>query len=266
MPITFQCECGKNLRVPDEHAGKRARCPACGREMTIPGPQPVASSAPVAVSVPVVQPVKTLPMSEAIRFGWNTMKSALLFFIGVLIVYEAIDIAPTIVSRLLQKDAPILSFLITLAGIFITCVLDLGLIKISLKFVDKSKGTFGNLFGCFHLLSKYILASVLYILLVLAGIILLIVPGIIWGIKYGLYAYVIVDEEVGPLAALKKSGAITLGVKWDLFLFGLLLGLMNLAGALCLCVGLFATIPTTMVAMAYAYRTLRTQTEMARAT
>jgi hypothetical protein len=30
MPITLSCACGKSLRVPDKHAGKRVKCPACG--------------------------------------------------------------------------------------------------------------------------------------------------------------------------------------------------------------------------------------------
>lgn len=43
MPITFPCEkCGKSLRVPDDAAGKMARCPACGGASTAPaGDDPV---------------------------------------------------------------------------------------------------------------------------------------------------------------------------------------------------------------------------------
>jgi len=47
-----------------------------------------------------------------------------------------------------------------------------------------------------------------------------------------------------------------------LFLFDLLLTLINLLGALCLLIGLFATIPTTMVAIAFVYRKLLAQTEI----
>jgi hypothetical protein len=41
VPITFNCPCGKTLRVPDEHAGRRAKCPACGAVVPVPGPDPV---------------------------------------------------------------------------------------------------------------------------------------------------------------------------------------------------------------------------------
>jgi hypothetical protein len=38
MPTVMTCPCGRRLRVPDEAAGKRARCPACGRLVNVPRP------------------------------------------------------------------------------------------------------------------------------------------------------------------------------------------------------------------------------------
>jgi hypothetical protein len=39
MPITISCPCGKKLRVADEHAGKRVKCPACQAVSTVPAPE-----------------------------------------------------------------------------------------------------------------------------------------------------------------------------------------------------------------------------------
>jgi hypothetical protein len=38
MPITFSCPCGKSLRVNDEMAGRKARCPGCQAVIDIPSP------------------------------------------------------------------------------------------------------------------------------------------------------------------------------------------------------------------------------------
>src|SRR5712692_8601903 len=38
MPITLKFGCGKHLKVRDELAGKRARCPGCGTILPIPSP------------------------------------------------------------------------------------------------------------------------------------------------------------------------------------------------------------------------------------
>jgi len=36
MPILISCACGKKLRVKDESAGKRVRCPGCGGIVAVP--------------------------------------------------------------------------------------------------------------------------------------------------------------------------------------------------------------------------------------
>lgn len=38
--IAFKCSCGKALKVKDEAAGKRVRCPACKQVIPVPAPQP----------------------------------------------------------------------------------------------------------------------------------------------------------------------------------------------------------------------------------
>lgn len=46
MPIEMRCTgCGQTLRVGDEHAGKKARCPACGTIAEVPSSGEVAPSA-----------------------------------------------------------------------------------------------------------------------------------------------------------------------------------------------------------------------------
>ena len=36
MPIVFHCPCGRRLRVRDENAGRRIRCPDCGEALRVP--------------------------------------------------------------------------------------------------------------------------------------------------------------------------------------------------------------------------------------
>lgn len=39
MPLSIQCKCGKTLRVKDEFAGKKVRCPACKEVLSVPVPE-----------------------------------------------------------------------------------------------------------------------------------------------------------------------------------------------------------------------------------
>ena len=203
---------------------------------------------------------KKFVISEAVQFGWDTTKSNIGFFIGLLIVAGLIQYVPDIVATIIEADAPALSLIIRIASFVLSVIIGMGLIKICLRFCDGEKGEFSDLFSCYPLFFKYLVGSILYGVIVSLGLILLIIPGIVWAIKFYFFDYLIVDKGLGPIDALEKSSEITRGVKWDLFIFGILLGIINLMGFLCLMIGLFVTIPVTMVAIAFVYRKLLPET------
>ncbi|MCD6147811.1 DUF975 family protein [bacterium] len=210
-------------------------------------------------------PRQKFSKSEAVRFGWNTTRSNLGFFIGLLIVVGMIYFVPDFIAEFLKRDAPVLSFIIDIISWILGIVVQMGLIKIALRFCDNQRAKLADLFSCPSLFFKYLFGLILYQLIVLGGTILLIIPGIIWAIKFQFFDYFIIDKGLGPIEALKESSAITRGAKWDLFLFDLLLGFINFLGAICLLIGLFVTVPIAMVAMAFVYRKLLAQKEISQA-
>jgi hypothetical protein len=42
MPIPVQCDCGRSLRIKDELAGRKVKCPQCGAVLVVPQPEPSA--------------------------------------------------------------------------------------------------------------------------------------------------------------------------------------------------------------------------------
>ena len=202
-------------------------------------------------------------IGEALAFGWDTMKSNLGFFIGLLIVWGLLITVPAIIAGMAMEANVFLGVILHIADFALTIVISMGLVKIALRFCDNEKGRFSDLFSQYRLFFNYLLALILYMLIVSGGFVLLIIPGIIWGIKFWFFDYFVIDKRLGPIEALKRSYAITTGVKWNLFVFFLAVTGINLLGALALLVGLFATIPTTMVACAFVYRRLLAQTEIA---
>ncbi len=64
MPIEFSCsKCQRTLRVPDDSAGREARCPQCGTISTVPSPPPAAAEFPQAVAPPPTQTDQENPYS-----------------------------------------------------------------------------------------------------------------------------------------------------------------------------------------------------------
>src|SRR5262245_16589775 len=60
MSIPFGCTCGKQLLAKDEFAGKKLRCPGCGKILTIPSP-PYRTSEVSPTAPPAKPPVRSAP-------------------------------------------------------------------------------------------------------------------------------------------------------------------------------------------------------------
>ncbi len=62
MAIAVRCECGREFKAKDEHAGRKAVCSACHRELYVPVPNPLidtrldSDGAPIVPAVPVALP------------------------------------------------------------------------------------------------------------------------------------------------------------------------------------------------------------------
>jgi uncharacterized membrane protein len=206
---------------------------------------------------------KDFLIEEALRFGWNTMKDNFWFFVGVLIVAGVITGIPHGIASAFEDSSEGLSFLFRVVGWIVDIIISIGLITIALKFLDGQKPEFKDLFAFQPHFINYLGASILTALTVIGGFILLFVPGVYWAIKFQFYGYSVVDQGSDPILAMRRSARITKTVKWKLLGFGILCALINMLGFICLIVGIFATLPTTIVAYAYVYRKLLGQTPTA---
>jgi len=196
---------------------------------------------------------------EAIRFGWEATKNNLVFFVIFLIVAWALSgIFSSLGSTTWGSFFFASGFIFSVINFVVSAFVSMAETKICLRLSAAPGETalIEDVWSAYPRFLNYLIGSILYALIIMAGFILLIVPGIIWAVKYSMFGYLIIDKDMPPVAAIKKSGEITKGVKWELFkLWLLFLGIIIL-GALALGVGLFAAFPTVLVAHAYVYRKL----------
>ena len=190
---------------------------------------------------------------EAINFGWETAKANIGFFVLFLLVIWIAEVIFTAPSGSYWGKyyvwSPVLFLLDWIVGVFV----GLAVIRVTLRFTRGETAEFEDLWMGYPKFLEYLVGSILYGLLVFAGLVLLIIPGIYWAVRYQFYGYCIVDRDLGPVAAIKMSGRITRGSWWNLFWLGILQFLVVLLGFIACCVGLFWAVPTAMVAHAYAY-------------
>ncbi len=193
---------------------------------------------------------------EAISLGFKLAKKNIIFFIGIFVIVVIISsVSSGIQISLALEKQPMLYILLNVASFIVNAVIGIGLIKITLEFIDKKKPKFSDLFYLKPLVN-FILGSLIRGVITVIGFILLIIPGIIFSIRLQYVTYLIVDKNLPPVQAVKKSWEMTKGNVWNLFFFTILLFLVNVLGAILLLVGLFITVPLTMLATTFVYRKL----------
>lgn len=196
-----------------------------------------------------------------IRFGWETFKKRPWFFIGVFLVVSILSSGGRF-QWSAGSETPATLALFVVAGVLFSIIqilAKMGSTRLVLKAHDDAGSTtFGDLWAP-HPFWKFVGSSVLVGVIVIIGLILLIVPGIIWALRYLFVPYLVMERKLAPFEALKESARITYGHKWQLFgLLGLIV-LINILGALFLLVGLLVSVPVSSLAMVHAYRTLAGQ-------
>jgi len=159
--------------------------------------------------------------------------------------FNAKNIAPTLLLLLIHILALIFAY-----------VLLMGWNRIALDLFDRGSSEFNRIFVTFPLFFTYLIGGILFSLIVSVGMILFIIPGIIWALKYGFFDLEIIDTGCGPMEALSKSGHLTYGHKWHLFLF-VLIYMALIAVSVITIIGPFILAYTLFLSRAYIYRTLQ---------
>ena len=171
---------------------------------------------------------KRFIIGDVLGFGWQVMAKNFWFFVGLGVVAGILQMAGPVIQIIVQHSglhelpAALSIVIVRIAGAVVSYIIGIGFIRISLSFCDARKPPFGTLFdyhGCFW---RYVGTMILQGLIVMGGLLLFIIPGIIWSIKFSLATYFVVDHRLGPIQALRASSRTTMGVKWNLFGFGIL--------------------------------------------
>jgi len=207
--------------------------------------------------------VQKLQIVSLIREGWELFKKNWRLAIAVtvlLVVIQAVFSAfgYNVDSRGVESG----SWLVTLAGYVVSIILAIGSIEIFLSLSRGGQAGIKQLFASvtWNRLFSYVVASIIYGILVTVGFFLLIVPGFIVMAMLMPYVYLVVDKNLGPVESLRKSREITKGNRWQVFGLVIVLGILNMIGLLLFFVGLLVTVPVSMFATVQMYRQLMGET------
>lgn len=194
-----------------------------------------------------------------IKMGWAKTKENIGLLIGAMVVaILAILVPPAILNWIGPRTqmAGLFALLAFLVYLFMYSLVTVGFLRLLLNLVDGKGAKISDLFSSTDKVLPFLLVSILYGLIVIGGLILLVFPGIIWSIKYMMAPYLVIDKGLKPVEALKESGRLTNGVKWDIFGFQQVVGTVIMIGYLALFIGIIVSIPVGALAVAGLYRHL----------
>ncbi len=165
-------------------------------------------------------------------------------------------VATTVASYNQENMSDLTNLFVGLALQAFTLILNMNLIRLMLKIIRGQSYELSELFDLDHRFLAYIWGLFKVGLIAAFGFLLLIVPGVIWALKYSMVQYLIIDKKIDSREALTLSAKMTKGVKGKLFWIMLLGFGINLLGLIALVLGLFITIPVTYIANLLVYQYL----------
>lgn len=198
----------------------------------------------------------TFSTGMALRFGWETFKQRPWFLAGATLLGLVLTMIVSSIDPGYGNVGAGISIVAFLASLGLSTLIDMGITAFVLRAHDDiTHVSIGDLWHPQPFL-HYLAAAILVGLSVIAGLVLLIIPGVILILMFAFVKFLIIDRNMGPIEAMKESARITSGHRLELLLLFLALLGLNVLGLLALIVGLLVTGPVSMLALAHAYRTL----------
>jgi hypothetical protein len=201
---------------------------------------------------------RPISMRHAFDFAWPVFKKRFGLFTAVLLTILAAWVVLEIVVIAGQRFGIVLWTVMHLAFLIFFAGIELGLLQICMALGEGNEPAFADTFACLPLGPKFLAAQLLYLLMVVIGLGLLIVPGVFLGARCALFGFCFAGGQTNVLRCFQQSALLTKGATAGLAWTLLALLVLNLVGASLLALGLFVSVPVSLLVMTDVYRQLTT--------
>jgi hypothetical protein len=193
-------------------------------------------------------------VGDALSYGWNKFVQYIGQIIVIVLIIFAIQLVLSIVSQAIQAGSDsffvgiTLSFAITAVSIFVSFLLQAGLIRAALA-VTRGEAPEPSMLFQTEKLGPYAVAAVIVALLVFVGLLLCCIPGLIVAFFTYFFGFYVIDKDVSPVDSIRSSVSLVQENFGNVVLLMIVVVLLNLITC-----GLASGV--TFLALGYAYRTL----------
>ncbi len=187
---------------------------------------------------------------RTLAFGWERTRANLGFWILATVLLAG---GSSILGGIAHLAGP-LGLPLLVANLFVPGILAIGYTQLGIDVAAGKPPRAEVMWAGWRQTISFFVVGSLVGLVVLIGTLLFVVPGIVWSAQFMMAPHFVVDRKIGPLAAMRASSIATKGIKGPLLTFTFWLTMLNIAGLLCLGVGILVTGPITTIAMGLVFR------------
>ena len=229
---------------------------------------------------------------KIILSSWNTMKKHLGLWMIIMLLIIGLNLILGKIQEELLSKITLQTILFTIAAYLFQMGLNLGMLRIALNINNTNEISLKDLVGSFHMLIPYLLATIIFLAIMLLaaspGIVLLlmfissdwdsivtlewlnsgtmliaalliIVPAVYVSMRLQFYDYFLIDNECSILESITNSAKITKGFVYELFILGAILSIIVLISIIPLGAGLLISIPLGIMVNTHLYQKLNKQ-------
>jgi len=298
MSIQFSCtECDNTLEVPDGSEGQLAKCPSCSAIQEVPAiksnhsdswdkdqpeepinPYASQSNTPGSSSLDPTGELSVQPIDIGWTFkaSWELFKVQFGPLIGIFLIMMAVSslvaglffILRLVLLAINGFNPPADPFstqeiafelVNNLTTQLVNLWIGIASIRMLLQIARNQPVDFGLFLQSTPFMLRSFLATMLFGLMTLAGLILFIVPGFYVMLTYWNYNYFIVDRNCGVMESFRLAGKHAAGNRLSVLVLALIFFGLGVLGMMAFCIGWIVTTPLSMLMMVIAYLTMTGQ-------
>lgn len=197
-----------------------------------------------------------LDVGAAVSYAWNKFQQYAGPLVAIAVIIAVVNLAGFLTRFVV--DSQVVAVLLQVVLFVVGQILTIGVINAALMVTRGETPDIGRVFDTTRL-GPFIVASVLYGLAVIVGLILCILPGIAAALLFSFYGFYILDRDLGPTDALAASWNLVTSNFGSILLLVIVAFAINLVGALLCGIGLIVTEPICWIMLAYGYRYLNSE-------
>ena len=197
-------------------------------------------------------------VGSSYRNGWRQLWKKFLELLLVFIIMWVISLPFSILSWTLGNNAAV-SLLGVVYALLVSLPVSWGVYYCALKAARGENIEVRDMFAGFNNYGNVVIAGILWGLIIGVGFAFLIVPGVIFACKLCFVPYLVVEDKMDAIAAIKKSWKMTNGHAPTIFVMGLLSIPIMIVGAMLLGVCVIPACMWITVSFASMYHAVNTR-------